>query len=368
MMSHPMLRYILILFLSITVFTACKKDILPPKEEDKPTVQDDKRNVRILKVVQEESPNQFPFSNSTLMTVEYKYEEEKLIQIRTQKSNGENFDIDIHYLENDTIAILFPDLKSLWEPYFGTYWFKEVKFRHRYPLYEILTIYETEFPGIFYRGKKTRSVLFTTDHEQKLYAIESKFSGDNALPAWNGNGISIKNFQYHTGLLKSYQLINKMTMFSSDVNGQEFQVHFDYSKAPEIPNGLIQIINHALAGVYQFGLEDYFFHWIYDISPDNHITVMNGIKDKVIQPNYNFSDWIIGFGLNTIHALPNSNNHIISKKTQSGLKFYDIDTSNQSTNILFQNVSHAKDYKYTIDTIQKTLQIAGLKIYYEIVE
>lgn len=366
--SHILIIPIISFFIFSGIYS-CKKDQpIDPIIEDDPELIDDLRNVRILKVEQTVSPNQFPFTNNTLMTVEYIYNDEKLTQIKTLKSNGEALDFDVSYFSDDSVKISFPDQRSMWEPFFGTYWLKSVHFQNRKNLFDIVNHYETDFPGLFNREHKQRKVSFITNSENNIYSISGSFTGANAIPTWVGDGIKARDFKYSNGMLKGYHLFNKSGMFSIDSLGQNYQIEFEYSRAHDIPNGLIHLFNHAVTGVYQFGFEDLFFHWIYDISLDNSITLLNNIREKVIEPNYNFSDWIIGFGFPHIEAFNRTNNQIVQKKNVQGTKFYDLDTTSTPISIIYKDVNETTTYPYSIDTTNKILKIAGLNIYYEIID
>lgn len=353
------------LLLCITIIS-CKKDAAP-KEEENPVIQDDNRDVRILKVEQTVSPNTFPFSNQALMTVEYIYEGPRLTTIKTKGTNGEEMTFELSEDENGQTTVTFPETESLKEPYFRLYLLKSLNIRqYNQKVIQVSNDYDVTVIGLGQNGLKQRTVEFTYNVNGLLNSVISNFTGDNSIPAWNGEVLNWAAREYSNNLLRKYRVINHNPLFNGQSRGQDLEIHVSYEKATEIPDGLIRKINQALLGLSNFGLEDYFFHWIYDIREEHHLTLMEKLNEVVARPNYTFADWIISFGLPQHDFLPEQYNQLVSSRHISGKVFTDIDPSGLSA--IYDTVDTTLSYPYRHDKDSRTLEISGLKIYYQIIE
>lgn len=356
----------IIYLLLCLVIVSCKKDVEPEADND-PVVQDDTREVRILKVEQTVSPNTFPFSNHSLMSVEYIYDSDQLTSIKTKDSNGEEMTFILTQGEDGQSTITFPDTESMKDPFFRLHILKSLNIRkHNDKVIQVSNDYEVTLIGMGSNGSKQRTAEFTYNVNGLLHSVKSNFTGDNGIPTWNGKVLNWAAREYSQTLLKKFKILNHNPLFNGQSSGQDLEVNVNYEKASEIPDGLIRKVNQAILGLHHLGFEDYFFHWIYDISEEHHLTLMERLNEIKAHPAYTFADWIIGFGLQQHNMLPEQNNQLIASKEISGKVFTDIDPSTIAA--IYHSVDTTISFPYLHDKSSRTLEIYGLKIYYQILE
>jgi hypothetical protein len=124
-------------------------------------------------------------------------------------------------------------------------------------------------------------------------------------------------------------------------------LNVEYSAGDDIPDGLRRLVNQSILGLNSFGLEESVF----------------SIKHSV-QANNGFSDWVAVFAAPQLQSIPAQTEGMISSKRISGRKVISVSDDAPS----FEDVDFRISYPYTHDPIAKTLEIAGLKIWYEVVE
>ena len=77
-----------------------------------------------------------------------------------------------------------------------------------------------------------------------------------------------------------------------------------------------------------------------------------------------FSDWLVSFGLPKYQIIPAQNVGLISSKRTIGKRFADF----VDGNLVYKDIDSTVTYPYVFDPVAKTLEIAGLKIWYEVVD
>jgi hypothetical protein len=176
-------------------------------------------------------------------------------------------------------------------------------------------------------GKYIRSNCFRTDASGKLTSIYKsgvmyRFATSEFLDA------------------DKYSLVETFEYYNGDIT---------------VPKGLIKFVNSAIFGIYNFGMEE---------SSNLFSIVTVGSPPQNIYNHTAFQDWIFSFGLP--QALGNDSNLLIKSKRIQGEK--NIGFEGFEDTYIFKDIDSTANYPYTHDPIAKTLEIAGLKIWYEVVE
>ncbi|MCO5249386.1 MAG: hypothetical protein M9887_10635 [Chitinophagales bacterium] len=346
---------ILVILISLCVLSCSKNKDDIPKEPDL-------SQVKITRVEQKLSPNQFPFENNRFMQVNYIYNElNQLIKIETWSTGGEALMYHVTY-DDDQIHITLPETESLMDPILGAFMLKDINVKTangKMTLVEnSIDVYVDEEPEV---GRKVRKVGFFYDDSIFNNNITTYEGDDHPFMKWNvgGNITSMKN---QGERIAQYHISNQFPNFGLADIGQNLDVTLNYKFAPEIPRGLIAFVNQALSGLSNLGMEDYFFHWLYDIDQNTNISFVP--VGDVMKNNYNLADWIVSFGLPQINTLNTNENQIIRSKAIKGKVFTDIDNGN----VKYKQVDNTTYYNYKIDRKKRILDIANLVIYYEIIE
>lgn len=365
----------LIIYLSVSlILFSCKKESAEIIEQNEITWNDTQK-VRILKVEQTESPNSFPFDIDDLMTVEYVYADDVLKEIIVHRS-GEVYSYPRVASEEDKYEFdLTRDIKyggifvwqfSLLNISSGKINSSQKKFTH----------------GIGLIGKRFKDVNYSYGSTGLLSSIKGtgiKGEEDDSLITIP-KGIELNTENYENGLLKTYSLENYIQAYdplSVQILGQEFKIQVAYQSCKDVPDGLIRLVNQAVLGLNYTGFEDYAHQVIYDLTIGS---VLAGIGEEahatmIEKYHYTFADWIISFGLNNAYAIPNQGNQLIASKYIKGRKLidgeYEYDPDNYTDrliNAVYSDVDSTAYYPYTHHVESKILEIAGLKIYYELVD
>lgn len=139
-----------------------------------------------------------------------------------------------------------------------------------------------------------------------------------------------------------------------DQNKYDYEEYFEYyNEDITIPKGLIKYLNGAVLGLYNFGMEESF----------NLFTINDILSpSESIFDHTAFQDWIFSFGLP--QSLDDNNSLLIKSKRIKGEK----NTGFVGDTFIFKNIDSTATFPYTHDPVAKTLEIAGLKIWYEVVE
>lgn len=127
---------------------------------------------------------------------------------------------------------------------------------------------------------------------------------------------------------------------------------FQYNKADDVPMKLKRLVNEELLFSNRYGVTilDFFF----------------------IDSTRNFSqlgegNWLISFGLPQFYILEEKSTHLVSKRTTNYYKGGINENEDPDCSKAFFKTT-VQDFPYVHDATAKTLEIAGLKIWYEYVE
>lgn len=134
--------------------------------------------------------------------------------------------------------------------------------------------------------------------------------------------------------------------------------------SPDLPPSLVRMVNNALISFVPLGLET---------SPISVTREIGGFLFAGIFPaplNQSiFQDWIFKLGMLDLDLLKNDGHYIINSKKITGRKVVGV-TGSWPDLLLptYQTIDSTATFPYTHDPVAKTLEIAGLKIWYEVVE
>jgi hypothetical protein len=158
-------------------------------------------------------------------------------------------------------------------------------------------------------------------------------------------------FQEISTSLHSINLYN--TTFDENHISENLEYKIQYSPINGVPRKLTGLINAAILGYLKTGIEDV-----------TSITLEQGIAGLPIQMRIlevDRADWMFLFAI-APYINPFESDHIVSSISRIGTR-YDLLWLNKNT-----EVNSLETFPYTHDPIAKTLEIAGLKIWYEVVE
>jgi hypothetical protein len=204
------------------------------------------------------------------------------------------------------------------------------------------------------------------------------FKEDSIDPSFN-----LKVNSWSGNLISSYSCIDYISPFiggrtevppiSDTKVGRDLEYLFMYENYNgNLPEELVRRVNQALIGIAKGPMEDYIFNWQLDIlKNDNNYFFKNwpdveqNYFSEILStnPKYVLADWIWSFAHSSFNVLPEQDK-IISSKRMVGKKMVDIVDGEP----VYQSVDSTATFPYTHDPVAKTLEIAGLKIWYEVVE
>jgi hypothetical protein len=242
--------------------------------------------------------------------------------------------------------------------------------------------------GLFYEGTsqvRSRNYEFlngkikstTSSIEFSMYPEEGIGDriGWSKIDQWEGNHlISYSSFTDlgYTALTDERVAEGIFLATALKGKGRETTISLTYSDAPiNMPKELIRKINQLLSGILQGPFEDYVFNWQLDfLFPENIFLqkyVEGDYKSYVeslqASDNMVLADWIWSFAHSSFNVLPDQE-RLISSKRITGRKVVDIINDEP----VYETVDSVYTFPYIFDPIAKTLEIAGLKIWYEVVE
>jgi hypothetical protein len=134
-----------------------------------------------------------------------------------------------------------------------------------------------------------------------------------------------------------------------DYSKYSFEFEYTYTPAEDIPMKLKRMVNEELLHVNKYGVT----------SADAYVLANN--ESPLISSRFGEGDWLVSFALWDKYILSEMSSHLVSKRVT---KHY---IKNDSGTPVYQKTT-VEDFPYIHDTIAKTLEIAGLKIWYEVVD
>ncbi|MCO5229866.1 MAG: hypothetical protein M9958_01790 [Chitinophagales bacterium] len=324
-MKH--LNFITIVLLLLTML-ACNKDKKTIIDEGK----DDDRNIRILRV---DYINKV--SNKTISYI-YKYDSlGKLIRPALLRPDSiEDFSIKVVYNENSIKFIYLDGFSSdqLWHNTHITFDNDKVE------EIEVETPFNLHTPHIAIAGKLG---VFRNNNNQ-LDSIKFIY-GD--IPATSYFPLETKVTAYNSyGLPITSQSLPSQNTFTLYRDNDPIYFKFDYVRGEGIPSMLKRLVNEEFLQLNKYGVTN----------NDKYIIKYNGISNSY-GAGRGEGNWLVSFGLPQYYILSKRSTHIVSKRIAD---VYKIKVGEE----VFEKTI-VDEFPYIHDTSAKTLEIGGLKIWYE---
>ena len=192
------------------------------------------------------------------------------------------------------------------------------------------------------------------------------------IKQWSGN--NILQYTYYSYNEYFLNLQNLDLVFGRDIGiGKELTIDLEYKENNSfIPKMLLIKVNQILSGILAGSLDDFIHNWQIDFVTEGNTFTFPYLNEDAksyyrnINANTNktiLGDWIWSFAHPSFNVLPEQDK-IISSKRMVGKKMVDIVDGIP----VYQPVDSTATFPYTHDPVAKTLEIAGLKIWYEVVD
>jgi hypothetical protein len=334
------IQYGILAFMLLSMI-ACKKDVSEkidiPKEDD--------RDIRVLKV-QYMGHDYFVFGDS--LPLMYPRE-------CTYHYNGEG---RLSYIENDGEQRVKAEYDN-----------NHIKVTNGVEQNRLFSSY-WDNSNIIFQGKRIENVISTTlllniephsmtiedeikinrTSDGRLKSVMSEVSQDAPVPFSLYSGLSTEVLSNKDDMLPDKLETPLFYWSGSDYYTADFT--FQYNEAEDVPMKLKRLVNEELLFSNRYGITN--FDLLYIDSTRNFSQLGEG-------------NWLISFGLPQYYILEEKSTHLVSKRTTTFYKGgvnegLDPDGSKE----FFK--TKVEDFPYIHDAKAKTLEIAGLKIWYEFVE
>lgn len=334
----PMKKLFKYLVMLLFVIVACKKESAII-ETPNPSWSDTQK-VRVKKILVVNDSVSFGYD-----TIEYHYDTYgKLSEIIT-KNKYKSY---VHPIrDEDAIEIDYSFVGCL-----GYYWkFHSNKFRvQNERVQKIEGKYDWDYlctDAVF--NSTTRNSNFNYGQDGLLKSIYN-----NIVRRYFENGrieSDIQNITYSGNKVEKFQVVSyEFVPDTIQLETERYTVEPTYIPAEGVPDGLRRMVNQALLGLNSIGFEEYVFY-------------SNFAHNRDLSLVY-FFDWWVSFGFPELQTLPSQDAGLVSSKRMQGKKGAYMDGGEYT----FTQVDSTASYPYTHDAQNKTLEIAGLKIWYELVE
>jgi hypothetical protein len=150
-------------------------------------------------------------------------------------------------------------------------------------------------------------------------------------------------------------LVSKVSWWDSYIYNdwffQETTSSYEFVDDDEIPSQLKGLVNISLQKMSPFGFEENLSHWITS-------------KKSPISMNSSFSDWVLLFGIPELSMLQIDQNEIVSKVSTIGRKLVSVNLDSPGSEV-YEDINENKTFPYKHDPVNKTLEINGIRIYYQ---
>lgn len=329
-----MKRLLSTIYIFIIIFTSsCKKeDIIHTPT----STWEDSQKVRISKVVILDEMYNFIYD-----TIEYNYNTSGKLDNIVSKTQYiyEKQTHPISYSEHTSILYNLIGCSGFYlVRHYSNYNFKNNRIQNIEDLYNFNPIFCTKQDYNLVNKNST----FYYENNGYLSKVASNFSSENSEVFFGSKAGTDINIQAYNGNeVKKIQVIN----YFLGEEMENYLVEPNYENNTDIPDGLRRMVNQALLGLNSIGFEEF------SNVPD-HLNF------------YNFLDWWVSFGFPEMQVIPSQNAGLVTSKQLKGKIFQDIVMGEYQ----FIDVDSTIHYPYIHDATAKTLEIAGLKIWYELVK
>jgi hypothetical protein len=321
--------------------SSCTKDAKLDVEE----ISGDDRDVRILKVlyVMDTLPDD-PVPYVGQFT--YLYGSDGLIERIefTEYRPGESYDRVFFEWKDDGLHIISSDLG-----FSDNYWKKSIITSLEGRVEKIWVSNNSQFPfSLFFPG----IVLIERNANGSIKSLSQINENDDAESTYFPLLPSVESY-FKKDLPQKIMTQPNLNWKSSnfDYSKLSFEFEFTYTPAEDIPLKLKRMVNEELLHLNKYGVT----------SPD---AIRIGTEDPVnlyLSSPLGEGNWLVSFALWDKYILSEMSSHLVSKRVT---KHY----LNDDTGKPVYQKTTVEDFPYIHDTIAKTLEIAGLKIWYEVVD
>jgi hypothetical protein len=383
--------FLLLMFSVLNSIVSCNKDIQPDKD-DLPD-----KNFRILKVEQTNQLITPPFlfgasqneANTNMIRVEYEYIDNLPTIAQISQIDKPEVKYPVSFSSNGlgVYSLDRPPLLSFFEK-LGTIVNGINKTTIEFADKNISSIRFEVNSGLLYEGtSQVRRNIYEFSNNKirstTSFVEFSMYPGENAgdtlgwsiIDKWDGNHLlSYKSFDDLGSVAILDDRLAEGTFIGSLIkgNGKECNIFMTYSEVPyTMPKELVRRVNQLLSGILRGPFEDYVFNWQIDFLYSG-----NTFLQKYINADYKsyaenlqsssktvLADWLWSFAHPSFNVLPDQDK-IISSKRITGRKIVDIIDDQP----VYQDIDSTATFPYVFDPVDKTLEIAGLKIWYEVLE
>lgn len=160
--------------------------------------------------------------------------------------------------------------------------------------------------------------------------------------------MQLEQIKYNSmGYPASSQSKTQMYFYLARNDSVDFRLEYEYQRAADVPTLLKRMVNEELLFSNRYGVTilDFYF-----------------IDDTRNYSQFGEGNWLISFGLPQYYILEEKSKYMVSQRTTD---YYQLDSLSGEREYIKTKV---EDFPYIHDAAAKTLEIAGLKIWYEFVE
>ncbi|MCO5234505.1 MAG: hypothetical protein M9888_12330 [Chitinophagales bacterium] len=329
--------YLISVMVFLTVIVGCKKDvhqniINPPK------VYNENADIRVLKV-------QFKGKGITgrpplppERIINYQYDKDNLKKIKLELPTKGVMDyVNIVYGEH---GIEFYNRQKAgdvgWE-------YTHVNINDRNQV-EDIKIWTPVLPHVVHYTTEAK-IHIERDKDgmlRRVGILREHYDNDTYAP------INTHISSYNTYGLPEKSVAEKTWYFTAVLN-HTFDFEFEYVRAEDIPSQLKRLVNEELLYLNRYGVINFEEYKIAGINIWHPLSVSGE------------GNWLVSFGLPQYHILEDKSSYIVSKRNTIIYKYNEVGEKEYERTIV-------EDFPYKHDAEAKTLEIAGLKIWYEYVE
>jgi hypothetical protein len=377
---------------------SCKKEPVVNKDIDLTDA-----NIQIVKVEVIDNSLNPPFLSQSQYSIDYEYYDDKIVvkatipgwvnksKIIELKDNKNCIYVKYNWIrltrfepvEDERYLLYYGDVTSFGNfinnPYATCFYFEESVIKSIKDTFNaiISPLVGYVWPSQFGETNLDYSGNFITS-ASRLYHHENGYEH-----LTSGEGSRLNSIVWDGSYVKSYDIKNTLNKYFpaellfSDLSisedsgelildapsiGADFNVTLSYQTASGIPLELIRLVNQALGDLLPTAISDYIL--THNSFFESNSFFWRNYGDTFYKPSSIFNnDWILTFADKRLSIIPEQNK-IISGKRIQGLYLSNIIDKRP----VYKPIDKATTFPYTHDPIAKTLEIAGLKIWYEVVE